>query len=107
MQDKQPVLISKVALLDGKRVLIYPKSHKSSFQYIYREAAGVNWDDSEKCFSSTQIDKWDIARWYQHIFQTVKEGLGIQLILSEDTHFLSNSSNFVTVIKRADMELWR
>lgn len=38
-----------------------------SCQYVYREAAGVSWDDNEKSFKSTLIGDWTIFEWFFHI----------------------------------------
>jgi hypothetical protein len=50
-----------------------------SYQYVYREAAGVYWDEKEKGFKSTPLREWTISKWFFHIKDIVKIGLNVDL----------------------------
>lgn len=50
-----------------------------SFQYVYREAAGVYWDEKEKGFKSTLLSEWTVSKWFFHIKNIVKIGLNLNL----------------------------
>ena len=38
---------------------------KPMYQYVYREAAGVYWDENLKGFKSTPIKEWTVSEWFQ------------------------------------------
>lgn len=67
MNDQNELLLKLIG--DGKPM----------YQYIYREAAGVYWDDSQKGFKSTPIQDWTVFEWFFHIVDTVESGLGVVL----------------------------
>ena len=55
---------------------------KPMYQYIYREAVGVYWDDKLHGFKSTELKEWSCSKWFDHIVSIVKSGLGVELQLS-------------------------
>lgn len=44
--------IDKVCILDDGRMAVFPATKKAIFQHVYREAAGVYWDNEFGCFLS-------------------------------------------------------
>jgi len=42
----------------------------ASYQHVYREAAGVHWDEDLKAFKSTPMDEWSVSKWFNHIRNT-------------------------------------
>lgn len=50
-----------------------------SYQYVYREAAGVYWDENEKGFKSTPLRDWTVSKWFFHIKDIVNTGLNLNL----------------------------
>ena len=76
-------IINKIELLDsGELLLSIEGNGNSMYQYIYREAAGVYWDQENHGFKSTELKDWSCARWFFHIVDAVKSGLGVELKLS-------------------------
>jgi hypothetical protein len=57
---------------------------KSMYQHIYREAAGVYWDQKNHEFKSTPIKEWSCSQWFSHIVSVVKLGIGVELQLSKN-----------------------
>ncbi|MEM9832496.1 MAG: hypothetical protein AAF944_17820 [Bacteroidota bacterium] len=57
---------------------------KPMYQYIYREASGVYWDDDNKGFKSTPIKDMSVSEWFFHIKATVKSGLNLDLDIDEN-----------------------
>ena len=74
----------------------------ASYQYVYREAAGVYWDPERKGFRSTVIREWTVPQWFAHIVETVQY-TGITLILRKDIVWGNISHNDKTLV-RAWME---
>ena len=69
---------------DGELFLGLEGNGKSMYQYIYREASGVYWDEKYHGFKSTPIKKWSHSTWFSHIVSLVKSGLGVELRLSRN-----------------------
>ena len=66
----------------GELLLALEGNGKPMYQYIYREAAGVYWDETLHGFKSTELKEWSCAKWFSHIVGIVKSGLGVELSLS-------------------------
>lgn len=76
--------INRIELLDTGELLLGIEGHgKSMYQHVYREAAGVYWDQSKHGFKSTPINEWSCSQWYKHILEIVRIGFGVELTLSE------------------------
>ncbi|MEX1001759.1 MAG: hypothetical protein WDZ35_06555 [Crocinitomicaceae bacterium] len=57
------------------------------YQYVYREAAGVYWDENQKGFKSTPIREWKVSEWFFHITDIVKSGLNVELTIDENVEW--------------------
>jgi len=55
-----------------------------SYQYVYREAKGVYWDQDQIGFKSTPLGEWTISKWFFHIIAVVKQGLNLDLEMSNN-----------------------
>jgi hypothetical protein len=99
--------ILKVAVLDDGRTAVFPESRKADYQYVYREAAGVYWDQKLGCFVSTPPQEWTPQKWYQHILAIVRTGVGLQMLLTPETEYEAAQEGFEASIKLADAELWK
>ena len=62
---------------------------KSSYQYIYREALGVYWDEDNHGFKSTELKDWSHSKWFTHIVFVVKSGLNLELQLSSKAKWVN------------------
>jgi hypothetical protein len=72
--------INRVEVLDtGEFMLGIEGQGSSMYQYVYREAAGVYWDEGRHGFKSTQMKEWSCSQWCGHIIDIVQSGLGVQL----------------------------
>jgi len=99
--------ILKVAVLEDGRTAVFPESKKAMYQYVYREAAGVYWEQELGCFVSTPPGDWTPQQWYQHIVAIVRTGVGLQMVLTPETEYESKQEGFEESIKLADRELPR
>ena len=102
------IAIAKVSLLPDKRLAVYPAQASASYQYVYREACEVYWDNEDGFFFSPVPRQWDYKRWYGQIVSVVLSGLGIRLSQTEDTSFLPDDPDFVTDMRNAehDVQHW-
>ena len=78
--------INKVEILDsGELLLALESGGKSEYQYVYREAAGVYWDNELKGFKSTiPTGEWTYSQWFSHIVDIVKTGVGVEISLANE-----------------------
>ena len=94
-------LISSVSLTADNRLIVTLKSGgKSSYQYIYREAAGVHWYNEISSFSSTEIKEWAIDNWFKHILSIVSR-IGVSLELADDTQWNELTKDDIDKIRNA------
>ena len=56
-----------------------------SYQYVYRAAAGVYWDDNVRAFKlDTKNDK-RFAHWFAHLSKVLKDEMNVQLHVGGQT----------------------
>lgn len=72
------------------RLFIIP-AHQQ-FNYIYRSAAEVGWDDKGNFLFSPKPREWSYLVWYKHIVTIVKTEYGCTLFINPQTLF-SNISD--------------
>jgi Integron Cassette Protein Hfx_Cass5 len=84
-------IVRVVEILDsGELFLKLESGGDPSYQYIYREAAAVYWDNEHKGFKSTKAPgEWTYAAWYDHIVAIVKSSVGAKLVLSSNTQWIN------------------
>ena len=103
--ETSPIL--KVAVLADGRTAVFPESKQADYQYVYREAAGVYWDQTMECFVSTPPQEWSPQKWYQQIVSVVRSGVGLHMVLTGDTEYESKDVGFEAAIQLADQDLWQ
>jgi hypothetical protein len=54
---------------------------KPSYQYVYRAAAGVHWDNDAGAFKFATKNDNRYARWFAHIRKVLEQEMGVQLRL--------------------------
>ncbi|MBA6254452.1 MULTISPECIES: hypothetical protein [unclassified Colwellia] len=86
-------VIEKVEILENDQLIVVLASGgKPDYQYIYREAAEVNWDDELKAFKSPAPREWSHSDWFHHIVKVAKN-FSINLVLNNDTTWVNISNN--------------
>ncbi len=83
-------IINRVEVLDTGELLVGIESKgKPIYQYVYREAAGVYWDEGRRGFKSTSMNEWTCSQWYSQIVEIVRSSLGVELRLSKNVTWQS------------------
>jgi len=59
------------------------------YQYVYREAAGVYWDQNRYGFKSTPMKEWSCSQWFKQIVEVVRSGVGVELKLGPNVVWLN------------------
>ncbi|MBA6251594.1 hypothetical protein [Colwellia sp. MB3u-55] len=86
-------VIEKVEILKNDQLFVVLASGgKPDYQYIYREAAEVNWDDELKAFKSPAPREWCHSDWFHHIVKVAKN-ISINLVLNNDKTWVDISKN--------------
>ncbi|MDD5274958.1 MAG: hypothetical protein PHR16_02625 [Methylovulum sp.] len=67
---------------NGELLLAVVGDGKPMYQHIYREAAGIYWDNDLHGFKSAPIKEWSYSKWFFHIVAVAKSA-GIDLQLSD------------------------
>lgn len=95
--------ISKIEMLNtGELLLGIVSQGKPTYQYVYREAAGVYWDESRRGFKSTPIKEWSCSKWFLHIVGVVQTGLGVKLRLGKSVTWRNIPDQEKVEIERAN-----
>ena len=90
--------ISRVEILGNEEMyVVLAGGGKPMYQYKYREAAEVYWDNDIKGFKAPPPRKWSHSDWYHHIV-TVAASVGISLKLSNKTDWVNVPSKIKTEI---------
>jgi len=77
--------IDRVEVLDTGELLLGIQSQgKAWYQYVYREAAGVYWDQGRRGFKSTEMKEWTCSMWFIHIVDVVNLSAQVRLQLGSN-----------------------
>jgi|WetSurMetagenome_2_1015567.scaffolds.fasta_scaffold92640_2 hypothetical protein len=83
-------IINRVEVLaTGELLLGLEGQGKPMHQYVYREAAGVYWDENRNGFKSIPMKEWSCSEWYKHIVKAVHGELGVILALGSNVTWLN------------------
>lgn len=78
-------IINKIEISESSELwLIIRSPGNPDYQYIYREAAGIYWDNDIKGFKSTPRKSWTYLEWFNHIVSLVSSALSVSLILDKN-----------------------
>ncbi|AUI82760.1 hypothetical protein TE101_10850 [Alteromonas macleodii] len=89
--------------IDNKEHL-YLMPSTSSFPMIYREAAGVHWDQKRRALVGQQNREWGYPKWFTHICNLVSK-TGCQLQLTETTRWVNITCELRSSIIQAHSKL--
>ncbi len=94
--------IQEIVVNDQNELLIKIIGNgKPMYQYVYREAAGVYWDENLKAFKSTPIKEWTVSEWFLQIKEIVKSGLGVELKIDNNVTWKNIPDSEMNKIKNA------
>lgn len=75
--------IKSIEIDDMGRLRISPE--KECFDFIYRAAAEVHWDNKENFLFSPKPREWSYFDWYKHIVSLIKTECNCDLLLTDNT----------------------
>ena len=75
----------EIAADDSQLVIGLESGDNQSYQYVYRAAAGVYWDDNVGAFKlDTKNDK-RFAHWFAHVCKVLEAEMNVRLLLGSRT----------------------
>lgn len=77
--------IIEIGIDNSERLYIRP--HNKRFNYIWRSATEVHWDQEKKFLYSPKPREWSYYDWYCHIITVVKSEFGCELIINDETNW--------------------
>ncbi len=81
--------IVRVQVLDDNQLqIVLEGDGRPEYQYIYREAKGVYWDDGASAFKGTPRREWSFAKWFRHILEVCSD-VGVSLRLGPSVEWVA------------------
>ena len=68
--------VAGISIDEDGRLLIRPRRAEDIFQYVYRAAAEVQWDEVQACFATPKPREWSYLQWFQHARAAIRSELG-------------------------------
>jgi hypothetical protein len=75
--------ILEIGIDEKERLFI--KSQTEQFEFIYRDASGVNWDDKERVLYSPKPSELTYLDWFKQIILATKGEYGCELKVTSET----------------------
>ena len=95
--------ITKIEVLASNELSVTPiVNWNDFFQFIYRTATGVVWNDKNQCFMSPIPKDWSHFDWYANIVASVISEMGVKLIITPETKWLNIPKSLQEEIKNYD-----
>ena len=92
-------LIKAILIDESGRLCVFPENEK--FNFIYRSAMEVHWDQESLFLYSPKPREWSYFDWYRQILAAVKSEYGYDLSITKETSF----TNIPEFLKKAILEL--
>ena len=82
----EEIEISEIAVTEtGEIQVTHIINWKDLFQFIYRTATGVEWNEKSQCFMSPAPRDWSLFDWYANIVGSVASEMGVVLKVTQNT----------------------
>ena len=86
---------------DGDLFLQLASGGSPSYQYVYRAAAGIYWDQERAAFKFATKKDGQCAKWFAYIVKVAGEEMGLRLQLSPDVAWANVPREVRDEIQRA------
>lgn len=75
--------ILEIGIDDKERLFVKPQTEQ--FEFIYRDASGISWDDKEKFLYSPKQGELTYFDWFRQIILATKGEYGCELKITNET----------------------
>jgi hypothetical protein len=77
--------IIEIGIDDKGRLFVKPQTKQ--FEFIYRDASGINWDNKGMVLYSPKPTEWTYFDWFRQIILATKGEYGCELKVSNETNW--------------------
>jgi hypothetical protein len=85
----QRCAVSRIEVEPSGRLLVAPSGEGGRYEYVYREANGLRWDAHARAFYAYEPSKWAAGELVLHIASTLRQAIGVELYLAENTEWVN------------------
>ena len=86
--EMEEIEITKIAVLESGEIRVTPVLNWNDFfQFIYRTATGVTWNETSQSFMSPAPQDWSLFDWYKNIVSSVTSEMGVLLKVTSKTEW--------------------
>jgi hypothetical protein len=98
--------ITKIEIDESGKLLVTPIINWNDFfQFIYRAATGVRWNENSKCFVAPVPKEWSQFDWYANIVTSVRSENGVNLKITPRTKWLNVPDSLKVKIMNYDKSI--
>lgn len=84
----EEIEVTEIAVLDSGEIRVTPIINWNDFfQFIYRTATGVVWNETSQSFISPVPKDWSLFDWYTNIVGSVISEMGVFLKVTPNTQW--------------------
>lgn len=82
----EEIEITEIVVLESGEIRVTPIFNWNDiFQFIYRTATGVVWNEASQSFMSPTPREWSLFDWYKNIVGSVVSEMGVLLKVTPNT----------------------
>jgi hypothetical protein len=86
--------ITKIEVMPSNEISVTPITNWNNlFQFIYRTATGVVWNEKNLCFMSPAPKESSHYDWYANIVTSVISEMGVNLIITPEAKWINVPKN--------------
>lgn len=86
--NKAPINAIEISPAGDLLVRVRPDP-RGSYQYIYRSATGIRWDQERQCFVAPKPRERSYAEWFGQVVTDAESELGVELVLGSEVMWLN------------------
>ena len=96
----EEIEITEIAVLATGEIRVTPVVNWNDFfQFIYRTATGVVWNETNQSFMSPVPKDWTVFDWYKNIVGSVISEMGVLLKVTPKTQWHNVPNNLMQQIE--------
>jgi len=81
--------ILEIGIDNKERLFVKPQTEQ--FEFIYRDASGISWDNKERFLYSPKPIEWTYFDWFRQILLATKGEYGCELKVTSETKWTNIS----------------
>jgi len=91
-------IIREIKINSRGRLQVVP--FKQNFEFIYRSATEIHWDNKENClYAPEKMKDWSYVDWFKQILNAVRSEYGYILCIVKETNWINVPNDLIDQIK--------